>query len=76
MGENFFKGILGDFLEDNGVIHQSSCVDGPQKNGLAERKKRHLLVVARALMFTTKVPKHFLGEGSINSIISNKQITI
>ena len=36
------------FMLQNGILHQTSCVDTPQ-NGVAERKNRHLLETARAL---------------------------
>ena len=34
----------------------------PAQNGVAERKNRHLLEVARSLSFTMKVPKYLWGE--------------
>ncbi|RVW64339.1 Retrovirus-related Pol polyprotein from transposon RE1 [Vitis vinifera] len=39
----YFNVILGNYLLENGIIHQSSCIDTPQQNGIAERKNRHLL---------------------------------
>ncbi|RVW35800.1 hypothetical protein CK203_082476 [Vitis vinifera] len=44
------------------IIHISSCVDTPQQNGVAERKNRHLLEVARCLMFSSNVPNYFWGK--------------
>lgn len=41
-GKEYFKNILGKFLEAEGIIHQSSCIDTPQQNGVAERKKKTL----------------------------------
>ena len=46
------------FMLQNGILHQTSCVDTPQ-NGVAERKNRHLLETARALLFQMHTPKHF-----------------
>ena len=57
--KEYFKSILGSCLMSQGIVHLSSCVDTPQQNGIAERKNRHLLEVARFLMFSTHVPKHF-----------------
>ena len=52
---------------NNGIIHQSSCVDTPQQNGVAERKNRHLFEVSRSIMFTSNVPKHFWGEAFLTT---------
>ena len=50
------------FFLEHGLIHQTSCSDTPQQNGVAERKNRTLLDMARALMFDTHVPVHFWPE--------------
>ncbi|RVW63346.1 Retrovirus-related Pol polyprotein from transposon TNT 1-94 [Vitis vinifera] len=61
-GREYFHFALGTYLMNNGIIHQSSCVDTPQQNGVAEQKNKHLLEVSRSIMFTSNVPKHFWGE--------------
>ena len=38
-GTEYFNECLGDFLTNKGIIHQSTCRDTPQQNGIAERKK-------------------------------------
>ncbi|XP_040931871.1 uncharacterized protein [Gossypium hirsutum] len=45
-----------------GIIHQSSCVDTPQQNGIAERKHKRLLETTRALRFQLNVPTKFWGD--------------
>ena len=66
-GKEFFNRSLGDYLLGEGIVHQSSCVDTPQQNGVSERKNRQLLVVARSLMFSMNVPKHFWGEAVLTA---------
>ena len=41
------------------ILHQTSCVNTPSQNGVAERKNRHLLEIAWVILFQTNVPKHF-----------------
>ncbi|KAG6696818.1 hypothetical protein I3842_09G168100 [Carya illinoinensis] len=65
--KEYFNSILNDYLLSHGIVHQSSCVNTPQQNGIAERKNRHLLDVARSLMFSTHVPKFFWGEAILTA---------
>ncbi|GMJ01569.1 hypothetical protein HRI_003826100 [Hibiscus trionum] len=60
-GHEFFTNESASFFQDSGTDHQSSCVYTPQQNGVAERKHRHLLEVARALKFHSNVPTKFWG---------------
>lgn len=53
---------LTSFLQSVGATHQFSCPHRPQQNSVAERKHQHLLNVARALLFQSKVPLCFWGE--------------
>jgi transposase InsO family protein len=61
-GTEYVNQEFGHFLASNGIEHQTTCVNTPKQNGVAERKNRHLLEVARSLMFTMNVPKFFWGE--------------
>ena len=46
----------------NGILHQTSCVDTPAHNGVAKRKNRHLFETARALLFHMHVAKHLWAD--------------
>jgi len=61
-GTEYVNQEFGHFLASNGIEHQTTCVNTPEQNGVAEHKNRHLLEVARSLMFTMNVPKFFWGE--------------
>ncbi|RDX74704.1 hypothetical protein CR513_45512, partial [Mucuna pruriens] len=50
-------------------LYQTSCVNSPQHNGIADRKNRHLMDVTRSFMLSTNVPSHF-GECLKKPLIS------
>ncbi|CAA0817787.1 cysteine-rich RLK (RECEPTOR-like protein kinase) 8, partial [Striga hermonthica] len=47
---------MSKFLSENGIKHQISCPYTPEQNGLAERKHRHLIQVALALLAQSNLP--------------------
>ena len=55
-GEKFVNKSMQDFFRENGLIHQTSCPNTPQQNGVAERKNRKLLEMTRAMIFDAQVP--------------------
>ena len=61
-GTEYVNKGFGGFLSEQGIFHQTSCPDTPPQNGVAERKNRHILEVARSLMFTMNVPKFLWSE--------------
>ena len=44
------------------VIHQTTCSNTPQQNGVVERKNRHLLEVVRASLIAAKLPISYWVE--------------
>jgi transposase InsO family protein len=50
-GTKFVNRKMNEMFSDLGIIHQTSCAHTPQQNGIAQRKRRHLLNVVRSLMF-------------------------
>ena len=66
-GTEYFNKTLGEFLKNHGILHKSTCSNTPQQNGIAERKNRHILEVARALMINSNVPKIFWGDAVLTA---------
>ncbi|KAL6335937.1 hypothetical protein AAG906_003562 [Vitis piasezkii] len=50
------------YLEGHGIIHQTTCSNTPQQNGVAKRKNWHLLEVVRASLIAAKTPISYWGE--------------
>ncbi|CAM8975398.1 unnamed protein product [Rhodiola kirilowii] len=66
-GGEFFNNKITSFFISICCIHQSSCPYTPQQNGVAERKHRHILEIARALMFEAGLPKYFWGDSVLTA---------
>ena len=62
MAKNFYQLNCKFLFHENGIFHEHTCIETPQQNGVAERKHRHLLNVARCLHFQANLPLSFWGE--------------
>ena len=56
------KFYLKQFFHSTRILNQLSCVDTPQQNAIVERKHQHILNVARALMFQSKISLSLWGD--------------
>lgn len=63
----YFSSPFTNFIKQHGMIHQFSCMDTPQKNGVSKRKNLHLMEVARVLLFEMKVPIVFWVDGVLTT---------
>ena len=61
-GREYYKNELTNFMKSIGILHQTSCPNSPQKNGVAKRKNRHLLEVTRSLLIGGNIPFYLWGE--------------
>lgn len=61
-GGEFINHSMQSFFREKGLIHQTTCPNTPQQNGVAERKNRLLLEITRALMLEAHTPTHLWPE--------------
>jgi len=75
-GTEYVNQEFEQFLISKGIEHQTTCVNTPEQNGVAERKNRHLLEVARSLMFSMNVPKFLWGEAVKTATYLNNRMAL
>ncbi|RVW45771.1 Retrovirus-related Pol polyprotein from transposon RE1 [Vitis vinifera] len=61
-GGEYQSSDLQKYFEGYGIIHQTTCSNTPQQNGVVERKNRHLLEVVYASLIAAKTPISYWGE--------------
>jgi hypothetical protein len=66
-GKEYVNNDFIAYLSSHGILHQTTCPNTPAQNGVAERKNRHLLEVARSLMFQMNVPKYLWSEALLTA---------
>ena len=43
----YFNNILGNFFEENGILHQSYCVNTPKQKNFFDRKRQRNILIKR-----------------------------
>jgi hypothetical protein len=66
-GIEYVNNEFMSYISYQGIIHQTTCRGTPPQNGVTERKNRHLLEVARSLMFQMNVPKYLWSEAMMTA---------
>ena len=72
-GGEFENNEMDEFCAKNGIEHTFSAPRTPQQNGVAERKNRTLIEMARTMLCDNNLPKYFWAEAvSTACYISNR----
>jgi len=73
----YFSNEFSKYLKEHGIQKKYSCSYSPQQNGVAERKNRHVIEVARAMLNEKNLPNDFWAEAVVIVIyIMNRTPTI
>jgi hypothetical protein len=68
--QNVFQNILKHYS----TAPHLSCLSNSQQNGRAERKLRHILDTVHALLLSSLVPTHFLGEATLTTVYTMNRL--
>jgi hypothetical protein len=60
-GEYFSK-EFNEYLKEHRIQRKYSCSYSPQQNGVAKRKNRHIVEIARAMLNEKNLPNYFWAE--------------
>ena len=61
-GKEKFSGEFNCYLQQMGIRREFSCRYTPEQNGVAERKNRLVVEVARAMLEEKSLPKFYWAE--------------
>lgn len=67
-GREYVTGELKSFLDRNGIKMQLTAPYSPQQNGVAERKNRYIMEMARTMLIDAKMAKEFWDE-AVHTVI-------
>ena len=72
-GGEYVSLVIKQYFPEHGLIHQTSCSNTPQQNGVAKRKNHTLLEISRALMFEARMLARFWPEAiAIATYLTNR----
>ncbi len=55
----YFSNEFSEYLKEHGIQKKYSCSYSPQQNGVAERKNKHIVKIARAMLNEKNLPNYF-----------------
>ncbi|RVW24902.1 Retrovirus-related Pol polyprotein from transposon TNT 1-94 [Vitis vinifera] len=67
-GGEYVNHQFREYFQQRGIIHETSCPQTPQQNGIVERKNRHVLETARALLIGAHAPTRFWADAVTTAV--------
>ena len=67
-GGEFLSNEFTSFCEENGICRELTAPYTPQQNGVAERKNRTVVEMARSMLKAKELPDQFWGEAVATAV--------
>ena len=67
-GGEFINKRFQAYFQQHGLLHETSCSQTPQKNGVTKRKNWHILETSRALLLGAMVPSCHWGDAVATAV--------
>ena len=67
-GGEYVNHQFRDYFNLHGIVHETSCPQTPQQNGIAERKNRHVLEITRALLLNAHAPSRYWPDAVTTAV--------
>ncbi len=67
-GGEYFSNEFSEYLKEHGIQRKYSCSYSPQQNGVVERKNRHIVKIARAMLNEKNLPNYFWAKAVATAI--------
>ncbi len=67
-GGKYFSNEFSEYLREHGIQKKYSCNYSPHQNGVAKRKNRHIVEIARAMLNEKNLPNYFWVEAVITTV--------
>ncbi len=61
-GGEYFSNEFSEYLKEHEIQRKYSCSYSPQQNGVAERKNKHIIEIAHAMLNEKNLPNYFWAE--------------
>jgi transposase InsO family protein len=67
-GGKYFSNEFSEYLREHGIQKKYSCSYSPQQNGVAKRKNRHIVEIARAMLNEKNLLNYFWVEAVTTTV--------
>lgn len=70
------QGVFGEYLKEQGIIHETTVSYSPEQNGIAERFNRTVVDKGRTLIAASNLPASFWTEAIKTAVyLRNRELT-